>query len=44
VFWLTWLGVMTAFMLCVIVGGVLTRAALGFELARLRKAMARKAQ
>lgn len=43
-FWLTWLGVMTAFMLCVIVVGVLTRAALGFGLARLRKAMAREAR
>jgi hypothetical protein len=43
-FWLTWLAVMTAIMLCGIVVGVLTRTALAFGLARLRKAMAREAR
>ena len=41
-FWLTWLAVMTAIMLCGIVVGVLTRTAFAFGLARLRKAMARE--
>jgi hypothetical protein len=41
-FWLTWLGIMTAIMLCGIVGGVLARSALGLGLVRLRKALARE--
>ena len=42
-FWLTWLAVMTAIVLCGIVVGVLTRTALAFGRAQLRKAMAREA-
>jgi hypothetical protein len=41
-FWLTRLAVMAAIMLCIIFAGVLTRTALAFGLARLRKAMARE--
>jgi hypothetical protein len=41
-FWLTRLAVMAAIMLCIIFVGVLTRTALAFGLARLRKAMARE--
>jgi hypothetical protein len=41
-FWLTWLAVMTAIMLCIIFVSLLTRTALAFGLARLRKAMARE--
>ncbi|HTC03262.1 MAG TPA: hypothetical protein VK749_07660 [Xanthobacteraceae bacterium] len=41
-FWLTWLAVMTAIMLCGIVGGVLARTALALGLVRLRKALARE--
>ena len=43
-FWLTRLAVMAAIMLCIIFVGVLTRTALAFGLARLRKAMARQAR
>jgi hypothetical protein len=42
VFWLTWLAIMTAIMLCGIVGGVLARTALALGLVRLRKALARE--
>jgi hypothetical protein len=38
----TRLAVMTAIMLCIIFVGVLTRTALAFGLAQLRKAMARE--
>jgi hypothetical protein len=41
-FWLTWLAVMTAIMLCIIFVSVLARTALAFCLAGLRKAMARE--
>jgi hypothetical protein len=43
-FWLTCLAVMTAFMLCAIVVGVLTRTALASGLARLHKVLARERQ
>ena len=41
-FWLTWLAVMTAILLCGIVCGVLARAALALGLARWRKGLARE--
>jgi hypothetical protein len=41
-FWLNWLAVMTAIMLCGIVCGVLARTALALGVARLRKVLARE--
>jgi hypothetical protein len=41
-FWLTCLAVMTAFMLCIIVVGALTRVAVAFGLARLRNRVVRE--
>ena len=41
-FWLTWLAFVTAFMLCIIVVGVLARTALALGVTRLRKVLARE--